>query len=96
MSTYVKQRKIKGLFYYWNAQQKRWDTNLKHARPVINKVINREIYFEDYTVASDPVPAVCKTFTCGRHITLREQLAGDFCIHCADAKKVVRDESFED
>ena len=88
MSTYVKQRKVKGLFYYWNEKQGRWDTNLKHARPVVNQVINREVYFEDYTVASDPVPAVCKKFTCGRHLTLREQLAGSICIHCSDTKKV--------
>ena len=95
MSTYVKQRKVKGIFYYWNQKLNRWDTNLKHAKPVVNQVINREVYFEDYTVASDPVLTVCKKFTCGRHLTLREQLAGDICIHCADVKKIVRDESFE-
>ena len=88
MSNYVKQRKVKGIFYYWNQKLNRWDTNLKHAKPVLNQVINREVYFEDYTIASDPVPAVCKKFSCGRHLTLREQLAGNICIHCAEVKNV--------
>ena len=92
MNNCIKQRKINGIFCYWNKQNNRWDTNIKHSKPIVNEVINREVYFEDYTMASDPVPAVCKKFTCGRHLTLREQLAGDICIHCAD---VVRNESLK-
>lgn len=69
----------------------------KEVKPKPHKSLENEYretqrqWERDKRLINNPLPlsgtrAVCSTFGCGHHLSLRETLFGDKCIHCQQEK----------